>query len=200
LEITSAPSPLCILLEFCVLGSLETLLHNSEAEISQQFQLEILLGAARGIFHLHTNNIIHRDLAARNILLSSLDVNGVKIADFGLSRTLNLLQEIGETNSFIGPIKWMSPEAMKRVYSTKSDCWSFGVVIYEVVSRELPFNTVENMEVIDLVLKEGHHVTAPTDCRESLAQLMDACCRYLPEERPSFLSICQFLEKEVQRS
>jgi serine/threonine protein kinase len=89
-------------------------------------KVNLVKGIARGMRHLHRHNIIHRDLAARNILLSS--VGEPKISDFGMSRVLQQENE-GQTVTNIGPIRWMAPESLaNRVYSKKSDVWTFGIV------------------------------------------------------------------------
>jgi len=197
--ITSPPSPLCIVLELCSLGSLNKLLKSQQIEITSTFQIEILLGIARGVSHLHKHNIVHRDLASRNILLSSYDIGGVKVSDFGLARSLGLL-EIGETKSLIGPIKWMSPESISlKKYSRESDSWSFGVVIYEVVSGKAPFEGLTNLQVMQGVVKDRATVTPPINCLNCLSKLIQDCCNYSPENRPSFQLICNTLEKEWKK-
>jgi serine/threonine protein kinase len=102
------------------------------------------------MIHLHRENIIHRDLAARNILID--DNDAVRITDFGLARFVQ--QSVANTNSNIGAVAWMSPEAVtKRQYSQKSDVWSFGVTLWEMCTGELPFSGMEPIQVAVQIAK-----------------------------------------------
>jgi serine/threonine protein kinase len=107
------PPNFWIITEFLSKGSLYNLLHSAE-KIADATQFNIIRGIAAGMAHLHAQSIVHRDLAARNILLDN-QLNA-KISDFGLSRFGGEDEEI-KTKSDVGPIKWMSPEAIKdKVY------------------------------------------------------------------------------------
>ena len=112
------PEPV-IVLEYCDEGSLDTLLFDSNAVLADSEKIKLVSGIARGMLHLHKNNLVHRDLAARNVLLQ----RGVpKVSDFGMSRLLQT-DAATKTYSNIGPIRWMAPESLKhRAYSTKSVC------------------------------------------------------------------------------
>jgi hypothetical protein len=107
-----------LIIEFCNGGSLDGILYETQPEpISFEQQLSWLQGAAKGLNHLHSNNIVHRDVAARNILLHQ---NEPKLTDFGMSRFVEEDQK-GTTRSELGPIRWMSPESLKnKQYSNKS--------------------------------------------------------------------------------
>lgn len=90
--------------------------------------------------------MVHRDLASRNLLLD--DGFHVRISDFGFSRVKRECASRGYTRSDMGPIKWTSPEAMrKRCYSEASDAFSFGVVLYEMFARSPPWEGNENLDV-----------------------------------------------------
>jgi hypothetical protein len=107
-----------LIIEFCDGGSLDGILYEPQPEpISFEQKLVWLQGAAKGLNHLHSNNIVHRDVAARNILLHQ---NEPKLTDFGMSRFVEEDQK-GTTRSELGPIRWMSPESLKnKQYSNKS--------------------------------------------------------------------------------
>eukprot|EP00027_Filamoeba_sp_ATCC50430_P003991 CAMPEP_0168564304 /NCGR_PEP_ID=MMETSP0413-20121227/13170_1 /TAXON_ID=136452 /ORGANISM="Filamoeba nolandi, Strain NC-AS-23-1" /LENGTH=949 /DNA_ID=CAMNT_0008595959 /DNA_START=88 /DNA_END=2934 /DNA_ORIENTATION=- len=136
-------SPPCIVTEFVHNGSLKTWLQNNAPE--KDMMVQIARGIAAGMMYLHSEGVIHRDLAARNILLDKL--LGAKVSDFGMSRVAfdNITNK---TISEVGPIRWMAPEAMKRkVYNYKTDVWSYGVVLYEIMTRKLPYFEYDLMQV-----------------------------------------------------
>lgn len=87
------------------------------------------------MIHLSAEGVVHRDLACRNLLLDKQFT--VKITDFGLARVV-AMDEVesaneGQTRSYVGPIKWMSPEnILDRTYSTKSDVWAYGICLIEM--------------------------------------------------------------------
>jgi tRNA A-37 threonylcarbamoyl transferase component Bud32 len=129
------PQPV-IVLEYCSGGSLDKMLYRRRNRISKEEMVDWTRQIASGMYHLHQHNIVHRDLAARNILIGS-DCH-LKISDFGMSRILMQSQE-GKTNANIGPVCWMAPEAIAyKNYSKSSDVWSFGIVVYEIVSQKEP--------------------------------------------------------------
>jgi serine/threonine protein kinase len=97
--------PLSMVVEFAANGSLDAYLDKSEGrQLALRARLEILLGCARGVDHLHAEEVVHRDLAARNILLAG-DLTP-KVSDFGMARDIGG-EESNETRTRVGPIKWM---------------------------------------------------------------------------------------------
>jgi hypothetical protein len=107
-----------LIIEFCEGGSLDKKLYDGEVEISLQTSVQWLTGIAKGLNHLHSNNVIHRDVAARNVLIHR---NEPKLTDFGMSRIVDEQKQHGTTKSELGPIRWMSPESLKsKEYSVKS--------------------------------------------------------------------------------
>jgi serine/threonine protein kinase len=130
---------------------------------------------------LHNNNIVHRDLAARNILLSG--TGEPKISDFGMSRLVND-NKGNTTKSNVGPIKWMAPESIKRKeYSKKSDIWSFGVVVWEVVTGQEPYKDEDLMELALNIRDTGKHLQIP-DCEPIFQSIMTYCFNAEPHDRP----------------
>jgi len=101
-----------------------------------------------------------------------------------------------KTQQNVGPLKWMSPESLfERKYSTKSDVFSFGVVIYEIITQEAPWKDLNEIQAIQRV-EHGHRMVLPENCECPLAlkELMEKCWAQLPEDRPDFEKICEILE------
>jgi len=181
-----------VVTELCKRGSLLTFL-ESNSPMDKKLILNILNGIASGMNHLHKQGIVHRDLAARNILLTaSLDV---KVSDFGMSKILENSEIDGQkTNSTIGPIRWMAPEFItEKLYSTKSDVWSFGVVIYEVTMRKIPYTEKTNEQVILHVCNSTQLPLDQPVQYPKLATLMQICMDKDPKKRPNFDTICGYL-------
>lgn len=193
--------PASIVMEYCQNGSLYYHLHSS-VDISLEAKRRILLGVARGMSHLHFYNVIHRDLAARNILL--MQNWEVKVSDFGFSRILSEQEDKSshanrgsKTDTDVGPVRWLPPEAIKnRSFSIKTDIWSFGVVVYEVLTRKDPFGDKSITEVILGVSYEGLRLEIPENCPPQFAKLMNLCFQSDPVNRPTFKEICAILESE----
>uniref|UniRef100_A0A8C1UJV9 FES proto-oncogene, tyrosine kinase n=1 Tax=Cyprinus carpio TaxID=7962 RepID=A0A8C1UJV9_CYPCA len=143
---------------------------------------------ASGMAYLESKKCIHRDLAARNCLVGEESV--VKISDFGMSR-----QEQDGVYSAAGgmkqiPVKWTAPEALNYGrYTTESDVWSFGVLLWETFSRGVtPYtipHTLSNQQTRDEV-ERGYRMPAPNNCPGEIYALMCQCWQYDPRNRPSF--------------
>ncbi len=178
---TDGPRPL-VVLEYCNEGSLDKLLFDSNERLSTEKQLTIAHSIAKGLDHLHGNNIVHRDLAARNILIHNGEA---KISDFGLSRALKEESQVGKTASTIGPIRWMAPESIgSRAYSTKSDVWMFGIVLYEITARQEPHIGEDQLNSAIKIRDSGLTPTIPEDCLPILREIMHMCWQLDPNMRP----------------
>ncbi|PRP80703.1 CLL4A clavata1-like receptor S/T protein kinase protein [Planoprotostelium fungivorum] len=149
---------------------------------------------AQGMLHLHMEKIIHRDLAVRNILLTShLDA---KVADFGMSR--QQVDDVQTTSTDIGPVRWMAPEAMRdRKYSNKTDVYSFGVLVWEIVTNKEPYEDMDTMQVAINVMNHNLRPVIPDATDPLLIRLMQGCWREQPSERPNFVNICKHLGLET---
>ncbi|KAH9256510.1 hypothetical protein BASA81_005425 [Batrachochytrium salamandrivorans] len=156
--------------------------------------LKLIKEAACGVMHLHFQQVIHRDLSARNLLV---DANGaVRVADFGFARIKEDHLSKGYTQSHVGPIKWMSPEAIReRKFSEKSDVFSFGVTMFEIIARERPWALKDSMDVVFRVCS-GERMNirhlAPWD--QSMQQIMIRCWAQTPEQRPSMKEVLEWVE------
>uniref|UniRef100_A0A8C2BX72 Tyrosine-protein kinase n=1 Tax=Cyprinus carpio TaxID=7962 RepID=A0A8C2BX72_CYPCA len=130
--------------------------------------------------YLEANNFVHRDLAARNVLVS--DDNIAKVSDFGLTKEASSTQDTAKL-----PVKWTSPEALReKKFSTKSDVWSYGVLLWEIYSfGRVPYPRIPLKEVVPRVEK-GYKMEAPDGCPVAVYDLMKQCWTLDAAGRPSF--------------
>eukprot|EP01114_Cavostelium_apophysatum_P009786 TRINITY_DN2304_c0_g1_i7.p1 TRINITY_DN2304_c0_g1~~TRINITY_DN2304_c0_g1_i7.p1 ORF type:complete len:579 (+),score=114.98 TRINITY_DN2304_c0_g1_i7:230-1738(+) len=182
--------PFSIVTEFVETGSLWNYIRRADPPLTEDQRRQIIIGIARGMLHLHFQNIIHRDLACRNVLLN----RGFepKISDFGLSRTTDG-SDYGKTKSEVGPIRWMAPECfISQTYSRKSDAWAFGVTLIELYTAKIPFSNMENLQVAALVSR-GEMQPPNFQAPDVIQRLVKNCMRFDAKERPTFEEICQML-------
>lgn len=194
---THADKPLCIVTEFCDLGNLLNLLKKDHSLCNVKQLSSFARDCARGMLHLHEEHIVHRDLAARNLLVTKhLEV---KVSDFGMSRFNATNEEDNSTESTVGPLKWMSPEAiLKQTYSTSSDVWSFGVVLYEIFTQSPPYQGMTAVEAGFAVSKEGKRLKLPDSVPQPIHHLMVWCLNSDPALRPPFKTILQELNDFIK--
>uniref|UniRef100_A0A914DJM3 Protein kinase domain-containing protein n=1 Tax=Acrobeloides nanus TaxID=290746 RepID=A0A914DJM3_9BILA len=191
---------LCLILEFCKNGDLLNFIRkNKDAIMKGDFKYTTLIGFAwqisDGMYFLASKNIIHRDLAARNIFI---DENlTAKIGDFGLCRMTD--STIYMTRGGRLPIKWMALESLKHYeFTTKSDVWSYGVILYEIFSLGgVPYPEIESQYIIEY-LESGKRITPPEFAIDEIAKAMQKCWSAKPDARPDFgeirLEISKLLE------
>lgn len=149
---------------------------------------------ASGMAYLETQNYIHRDLAARNILVG--DNLTCKVADFGLARVIQDSQEIYQAQEGAKfPIKWTAPEAaLYNKFTIKSDVWSFGILLTELVTYgRIPYPGMNNAEVLSQV-ERGFRMSKPQNCPDMLYDVMLQCWDTDPQKRPTFDSLQWQLE------
>uniref|UniRef100_A0A3Q3WWU3 Tyrosine-protein kinase n=1 Tax=Mola mola TaxID=94237 RepID=A0A3Q3WWU3_MOLML len=184
LAMCSRGEPVYIVTELMSKGSLKSYL-AAEAQVLTSAHL-IYMGSqiAEGMAYLEDRNIVHRDLAARNILVGEDLV--CKVADFGLARIIKDSVYTASRTTKI-PVRWTAPEAaIYQRFSVKSDVWSFGVLLYEMMSRgKMPYEGKSNKEVLDL-LRSGSRLPCPTRCPQNIYRIMMDCWASEPSKRPSF--------------
>uniref|UniRef100_A0A8C4HUM4 receptor protein-tyrosine kinase n=1 Tax=Dicentrarchus labrax TaxID=13489 RepID=A0A8C4HUM4_DICLA len=187
--------PLMIITEYMENGSLDAFLRKHDGQFTVIQLVGMLRGIASGMKYLSDMSYVHRDLAARNILVNSNLV--CKVSDFGLSRVLEDDPEAAYTTRI--PIRWTAPEAIAyRKFTTASDVWSYGIVMWEVVSYgERPYWDMNNQDVIK-AMEEGYRLPAPMDCPVVLHQLMLDCWERERAERPTFSQILNMLDKLIR--
>ncbi|XP_061654039.1 ephrin type-A receptor 4-like [Phyllopteryx taeniolatus] len=199
--------PLMIITEYMENGSLDAFLRKHDGQFTVIQLVGMLRGIASGMKYLSDMSYVHRDLAARNILVNSNLV--CKVSDFGLSRVLEDDQEAAyTTREALGtylspggkiPIRWTAPEAIAyRKFTPASDVWSYGIVMWEVISYgERPYWDMNNQDVIKAI-EEGYRLPAPMDCPVVLHQLMLDCWEQDRAERPTFSQILNMLDKLIR--
>ena len=180
----SKNEPVWIITESTTRGSLLNYLHAAQPPLPKVSHMvkEVVLGMT----YLEMNNIIHRDLAARNILIG--DDLCCKVANFEMAKEeSNTFEACNETRI---TYRWTAPEAaIQKIYSIKSDVWSFGMVLYEMTTHGLPpYPGTADDEVLNL-LQSGYHMPRPDKCPERLHDIMLGCWRQEPENRYTFKAL-----------
>uniref|UniRef100_A0A8C7XFD6 receptor protein-tyrosine kinase n=1 Tax=Oryzias sinensis TaxID=183150 RepID=A0A8C7XFD6_9TELE len=196
--VVTRSKPVMIVTEYMENGSLDSFLRKHDAQFTGIQLVGMLRGIASGMKYLSDMGYVHRDLAARNILVNSNLV--CKVSDFGLSRVLEDDPE-GAYTTRGGkiPIRWTAPEAIAyRKFTSASDAWSYGIVLWEVMSYgERPYWEMSNQDVIKAV-DEGYRLPPPMDCPATLYQLMLDCWQKERNNRPKFEQIVSILDKLIR--
>ncbi|XP_015682335.2 ephrin type-B receptor 4 [Protobothrops mucrosquamatus] len=192
--------PVMIITEFMENGALDSFLRLNDGQFTPIQLVGMLRGIASGMRYLSDMSYVHRDLAARNILVNSNLV--CKVSDFGLSRFLEENSSDPTYTSSLGgkiPIRWTAPEAIAfRKFTSASDVWSYGIVMWEVMSfGERPYWDMSNQDVINAI-EQDYRLPPPTDCPTSLHQLMLDCWQRDRNARPRFAQIVSSLDKLIR--
>uniref|UniRef100_A0A8C5GU45 Uncharacterized protein n=1 Tax=Gouania willdenowi TaxID=441366 RepID=A0A8C5GU45_GOUWI len=174
-------------------GSLYDYLSSGQSEEMEMGQIMTWAAEiARGMHYLHSEapvKVIHRDLKSRNVVLTADRV--LKICDFGASKFLFHTTHM----SLVGTFPWMAPEVIQSLpVSETCDTFSYGVVLWEMLTREIPFKGLEGLQVAWLVVEKNERLTIPSSCPASFANLMRKCWATEPKERPMFKQILSTLE------
>lgn len=188
--VCTQPNCYGIVMEFCDHGPLYDMLKERSDMLTPKRVVAWAKDIACGMNYLHQHKIIHRDLKSPNVLIG--DNYTVKISDFGTSRIWN---EVSTKMSFAGTVAWMAPEAIQESpCSEKVDVWSFGVVLWELITCEIPYKDMEQSSIMYMVGCGKLHPPIPATCPDGYKLLMKMCWKLNPKERPSFKLICNHLE------
>ena len=191
----------CLIMEYMPQGSLYDLLHNGQ-DIPWHIRMRIGLDVSYGLAQLHEVNILHRDLKSLNILL--YEAGGflrAKLGDFGLSQMKTETQtysSVAQKASSVGTLPWMAPEliSLKPKYSPQSDMYSYGMVLWEIAERKLPFAEADRDELRSEIkagrAKEEFTAEIERD-HPRLVQLMQSCWQLLGQ-RPSATQAAEIME------
>ncbi|XP_041469443.1 uncharacterized protein LOC121419171 [Lytechinus variegatus] len=209
--------PICLLVEHCYYGDLLHFLRIRRPQMFDQFKtgraprtpckdtlrpLDLLSFArqiAMGMEYISQKGFVHRDLAARNVMVA--DDKNVKIGDFGLTRYVYDDKVYVNRRGGKLPVKWMSLEAIyDQIFTTKGDVWSYGVVLFEIVTLgAAPYPGISNKDMPKL-LKGGYRMEKPENCSPQIFSLMEATWCDDPELRPGFTELRNKLEEMMEEN
>ncbi|XP_022732706.1 probable serine/threonine-protein kinase SIS8 isoform X2 [Durio zibethinus] len=177
-----------ILTEFLPRGSLYKLLHRPNPQLDEKRRMRMALDVAKGMNYLHTSHptIVHRDLKTPNLLVDKNWV--VKVCDFGLSRMKH--HTFLSSKSTAGTPEWMAPEVLRNEPANeKCDVYSFGVILWELVTLRIPWKGLNPMQVVGAVGFQNRRLEIPEDVDPTVAQIIHECWQTEPHLRPSFAQL-----------
>jgi len=176
---------MALVMEWVDNGSMLDVLQSKKFDFTLLDKMNILSKASAGLWHLHEQGFIHRDVALRNVLVDIRNFQ-VKLTDFGLSRITQTISDAGKTTSHVLPVAWTAPECISQnIYSPKSDVWSFGVLIWELMTERVPFQG-ENLMALSFKIATGKRtLEIPSSWLPELHDLTGLCWAFDPDERPT---------------
>ncbi|KAJ7966923.1 putative Protein kinase [Quillaja saponaria] len=189
------PPSLFIVTEYMSGGSMYDLLHKEKVVLTLPSLLKVAIDVSKGMNYLHLNDIIHRDLKAANLLV---DENGVvKVADFGVARVQD---QSGIMTAETGTYRWMAPEVIEhKPYDHKADVFSFGIVLWELLTAKLPYENLSPLQAAVGVVQKGLRPYIPGHTHPKLVELLEQCWQHDPCLRPEFSEIVKVLQHMAKR-
>nr|ACG29736.1 protein kinase [Zea mays] len=187
----NCPTVFCVITEFLSGGSLRAFLRKLEREtLPLEKVISIALDIARGLEYIHLQGIVHRDIKPENILFDGEFC--AKVVDFGVACEEKYCNLLGDDP---GTYRWMAPEMYKhKPYGRKVDVYSFGLVLWELVTGSLPYQDMTPLQAAFAVVNKNLRPAIPLSCPAALKLLIEQCWSWQPERRPEFQQIVSVLE------
>nr|XP_055074554.1 insulin receptor b [Misgurnus anguillicaudatus] len=208
LGVVSKGQPTLVVMELMTHGDLKSYLRNLRPDAENnpgrppptlKEMIQMSAEIADGMAYLNAKKFVHRDLAARNCMVA--EDYTVKIGDFGMTRDIYETDYYRKGGKGLLPVRWMAPESLKDgVFTAHSDCWSFGVVLWEINTlAEQPYQGLSNEQVLKFVM-DGGYLDRPENCPERMHNLMQMCWQYNPKMRPTFQEIIEMMKDDLHPS
>ncbi|XP_067952059.1 insulin-like peptide receptor [Watersipora subatra] len=208
LGVVSQGQPALVIMELMSLGDLKNYLrmhrpdepdNDGRKPPTLREILQMAAEIADGMAYLSDRKFVHRDLAARNCMVAH-DMT-VKIGDFGMTREVYGADYYRKGGKGMLPVRWMAPESLRDgVYTSKSDVWSYGVVLWEMATLAAqPYQGFSNEEVLKFVM-DNRVMEMPDGCPTRLFDMMSQCWQYYPRYRPSFANLLESLQGDVKKT
>ncbi|KAJ1425103.1 Serine-threonine/tyrosine-protein kinase, catalytic domain [Sesbania bispinosa] len=181
---------LYLVTEYLSGGNMYDFLHIQKVILTLPSLLKVAIDVSEGMNYLHQRDIIHRDLKAANLLMDEKGV--VKVADFGVAR---LQDQSGIMTAETGTYRWMAPEVIEhKPYNHKADVFSFGIVLWELLTGKLPYEHLSPLQAAVGVVQKDLRPEIPRDTHPKLVELLLWCWHKDPSLRPDFSEILMFLQ------
>ncbi|KAI7790771.1 insulin receptor b precursor [Triplophysa rosa] len=208
LGVVSKGQPTLVVMELMTHGDLKSFLRSLRPDAENnpgrppptlKEIIQVAAEIADGMAYLNAKKFVHRDLAARNCMVAE-DLT-VKIGDFGMTRDIYETDYYRKGGKGLLPVRWMAPESLKDgIFTAHSDCWSFGVVLWEISTlAEQPYQGLSNEQVLKFVM-DGGYLEKPENCPERMHNLMQMCWQYNPKMRPTFHEIIEMIKEDLHPS
>lgn len=186
----------CVIMEL-MQGSLRELL-NSNKVVEEDLRIHIALKVALGLKYLHhqAKPILHGDIKSANVLLD--EKRHVKLTEFGFAKVIEDVSNQKPNNEeVVGTLPWMAPELLndRTQYTAECDIYSYGMLLWEIYSRKIPFQNALNRSVLTNWKKEGREEHIPEDCPAVISNLIRGCWDKDPKARPRLENIIQQLSE-----
>merc|ERR1719320_786379 len=205
LGVCTRTEPIYTVMEFMLYGDLKTFLlarrhlvsgnaREDVDEVSNKRLTAMAVDIVTGLSYLADLKYVHRDVAARNCLVN--DSRTVKLADFGMTRSMYESDYYRFSKKGMLPVRWMSPESLADgLFTPMSDIWSYGVLLFEIITfGSFPFQGLSNSQVMGLI-KSGNTLAVPPGIRYQMALLLRTCFSHTPTKRPTAAEIVELLLK-----